>query len=82
MNETDKRLKFREIMKREQITRPASVHDSISANIADFIYLSYGVLDNDSNGPLASDEISETTSLGYSETIADSGQSITCGFDL
>ena len=31
---------------------------------------------------VASDEISETTSLGYSETIADSGQSITCGFDL
>ena len=35
MNETDKRLKFREIMAREQITRPASVHDSISANIAE-----------------------------------------------
>ena len=32
---------------------------SISANIADFIYLSYGVLDNDSNGALASDEISD-----------------------
>jgi len=36
---------------------------SISANIADFIYLSYGVLDNDSNGALASDEISGFTQL-------------------
>ena len=36
---------------------------SISANIADFIYLSYGVLDNDSNGTLASDEISGFTQL-------------------
>ncbi len=36
---------------------------SISANIADFIYLSYGVLDNDSNGTLASEEISGFTQL-------------------
>ena len=43
MNETDKRLKFREIMKREQITRPASVHDSISANIADHYKFELGM---------------------------------------
>ena len=36
---------------------------SISANIADFIYLSYGVLDNDSNGTLDSEEISGFTQL-------------------
>ena len=43
MNETDKRLKFREIMAREQITRPASVHDSISANIADHYKFELGM---------------------------------------
>ena len=43
MNDTEKRLKFREIMKREQITRPASIHDSISANIADHYQFELGM---------------------------------------
>ena len=36
---------------------------SLFANIADLIYLSYGVLDNDSNGTLSSSEISDFTKL-------------------
>ena len=33
------------------------------ANIADFIYLNYGVLDNDSNGTISSSESSGFTNL-------------------
>ncbi len=36
---------------------------SLFSNIADLIYLSYGVLDNDSNGTLSSSEISDFTKL-------------------
>ena len=43
MNDTEKRLKFREIMKREQVTRPASIHDAISANIADHYQFELGM---------------------------------------
>ena len=39
------------------------VEISLFANIADFIYLNYGVLDNDSNGVLAASEISDFTNL-------------------
>ena len=36
---------------------------SMFANIADLIYLSYGVLDNDSNGTLSESEIEGFTKL-------------------
>ena len=39
------------------------VEISMLANIADFIYLNYGVLDNDSNGTLADTEVEGFTKL-------------------
>ena len=41
----------------------SEIEISLFANIADLIYLSYGVLDNDSNGTLSSSEISDFTKL-------------------
>jgi hypothetical protein len=46
------------------MTRSTDEHEiSMFANIADFIYLNYGVLDNDSNGTISSSESSGFTNL-------------------
>jgi len=42
---------------------PDELEISMLANIADFIYLNYGVLDNDSNGTLANTEVEGFTKL-------------------
>ena len=43
MNATEKRQKFRELIKIKQITRPASIYDAISANIADYYNFDLGM---------------------------------------
>ncbi len=58
-------------------TRSRSNHEleiSMFANIVDLMYLSYGVIDNDSNDTISSDETKSFTSLDRSVVVNSSGE--------